>query len=83
LACFYCNSYKGDNVAGYDPLTDSISRLFHPRTDEWDQHFAWNGPLLEGQTEVGRTTIEVLRINDPGRVALRRVLIELGELRIT
>lgn len=33
LACFYCNSYKGPNIAGIDPVSERIVRLFHPRTD--------------------------------------------------
>lgn len=36
LACFYCNSFKGPNVSGFDPLTDSLSRLYNPRTDDWN-----------------------------------------------
>ncbi len=31
LTCFYCNSYKGPNIAGIDPRTGKITRLFHPR----------------------------------------------------
>ena len=33
LACFYCNSYKGSNVAGIDLETDDVCRLFNPRAD--------------------------------------------------
>jgi 5-methylcytosine-specific restriction endonuclease McrA len=31
LSCFYCNSFKGPNVAGFDPKTRKLTRLFHPR----------------------------------------------------
>lgn len=77
-ACFRCNSYKGPNVAGYDPDTESLDRLFNPRIDDWDEHYFWDGPLLVGQTAIGRTTIEVLRINLDDRVLHRQSLIEAG-----
>ena len=38
-ACYYCNSYKGPNVAGIDPKTNLPVRLFHPRQDSWADHF--------------------------------------------
>jgi len=30
FACFHCNNFKGPNVAGIDPDTGEIVRLFHP-----------------------------------------------------
>jgi HNH endonuclease len=78
LACAYCNGAKGTNAAGYDPLTDQLLPLFNPRTDFWKQHFAWNGPVLQGKTAIARATIEVLRINDPERVEHRRLLQAAG-----
>ena len=35
LSCFYCNSYKGPNIAGVDPVSGRIVRLYHPRRDRW------------------------------------------------
>ena len=78
LACFYCNSYKGPNIAGIDPQTSEIVRLFHPRNDEWADHFAWSGAMLLGQTPVGRATIQVLAVNEPNAVAVRTALIREG-----
>ena len=75
LACAYCNGAKGSNVAGYDPETDELVPLFNPRKDSWDEHFARDGPTLRGKTAVGRTTIDVLRINSPERVEHRQLLI--------
>ena len=74
-ACFYCNSYKGPNVAGVDPETREIVRLFNPRTDDWNYHFRWNGPILVGLTAVARTTIETLRMNHPDATSSRSALI--------
>jgi 5-methylcytosine-specific restriction endonuclease McrA len=50
LACFFCNSYKGPNIAGQNPQTGRRVRLFHPRKDRWSRHFAWDGPVLVGRT---------------------------------
>lgn len=77
-ACFYCNSYKGPNIAGVDPDTGHISRLFHPREDDWAAHFRWDRTRLLGRTPIGRATIEVLRINHPDAIAVRESLIAEG-----
>lgn len=78
LACGRCNSFKGPNLAGRDPLTNAVTCLFNPRTDVWADHFKWDGLLLSGRTDIGRTTVDVLAINADERVALRSVCVELG-----
>lgn len=78
LSCYNCNAFKGSNIAGIDPQTQELTRLFHPRRDRWEEHFSWIGPELAGLTDVGRTTIEVLRINNEENITLRRLLIALG-----
>ena len=54
LACHHCNLHKGPNLAGIDPHTLAIAPLFNPRTDNWSDHFALNGPLIVGLTPAGR-----------------------------
>ncbi|MEW6212034.1 MAG: HNH endonuclease signature motif containing protein [Acidobacteriota bacterium] len=76
LACFACNHHKGPNIAGLDPRTGRLTRLFHPRRHKWDRHFRWEGSRLAGRTPIGRATIRVLEINLPHRIALRQALIE-------
>jgi hypothetical protein len=78
LSCFRCNVYKGPNIASLDPVTGSLTRLFHPRRDDWQEHFTWQGAELLGQTAVGRATIAILAINHPDVVAVRRSLIAEG-----
>jgi hypothetical protein len=78
LSCFYCNTHKGPNIAGVDPDTGEIVRLFNPRRDNWHVHFVWDGSVLTGRTAIGRTTIQVLRINDPEYVQVRKALIAEG-----
>jgi hypothetical protein len=80
LACFYCNSSKGPNLAGLDPKTGKLVRLFNPRRHRWPYHFRWDGPYLVGKTPIGRVTEYVLAINDPTAVALRASLMEEGLL---
>ena len=77
LSCAACSLYKGPNPAGYDPDTDEIQPLFNPRTQAWADHFEWDGGTLTGKTPIGRTTIHVLRANEPLRVHHRELLIEL------
>lgn len=78
-SCFPCNVHKSSNVAGFDPLTDKLVSLYHPRQDTWDQHFRWYGAKLIGKTARGRTTIAVLQMNAPDRVEHRRLLILTGD----
>jgi hypothetical protein len=80
LSCYGCNVYKGPNIAGIDPETGKLTRLFHPRQDEWDEHFEWDGPVVVGRTVIGRATIDVLNINISERVEHRRLLIVSGVL---
>jgi hypothetical protein len=78
LACYFCNSAKGPNIAGYDPVSGKLAALFNPRRQRWARHFLWDGPRLVGRTQSGRATIAVLEINDPHFLALREVLIVAG-----
>ena len=74
LACIHCNRYKGPNLAGIDPETGTLTRLFHPRTDDWNVHFQWNGSEILPLSPIGRVTVLVLFVNDPELVWLRSTL---------
>ncbi len=78
LACFFCNKYKGPNIAGFDPESRSITPLFHPRRHNWASHFRWDGPQLVGRTPIGLATVALLRINLPAQLAVRQALIDEG-----
>jgi hypothetical protein len=78
LACAHCNRHKGPNLSGLAPVTRELTRLFNPRQDRWREHFAWQGAVLVGLTAVGRTTIQVLAINDREMVEAREALIRAG-----
>lgn len=78
LACLHCNAHKGPNIAGVDPESGQMGRLFNSRRDAWDHHFRWEGPVLVGLTSIARATIDVLAINHPDYIAVREVLIGEG-----
>ncbi len=71
LACSYCNSHKGTNLAAVDPETGQVVVLFHPRHDRWYDHFARVGPRIVGLTPQGRTTVRLLAMNSAERLELR------------
>jgi hypothetical protein len=78
LACWQCNLKKGPNLSGIDPETGQITRLFHPRIDTWAEHFVFRelkskAGMIEmaGLTQIGRTTVDVLELNEEFRQALR------------
>ena len=71
LSCFYCNSFKGSDIASLDAMTRRLTPLFNPRRHKWSRHFRWEGPYQVGRTAIGRVTIVLLRINDPFRVEFR------------
>lgn len=79
LTCPHCNAHKWTAVEEIDPDTGRPVRLFHPRQDVWDEHFAWSGAgEITGRTAVGRATVTTLRMNDPDMTELRMLLAELG-----
>src|SRR6202012_5681449 len=41
LACWQCNLKKGTNLTSIDPETGELTRLFHPRADNYADHFAF------------------------------------------
>ena len=39
LACRACNLYKATHISGNDPASHAVVRLFHPREEQWEDHF--------------------------------------------
>jgi len=66
LACQRCNSNRYNFTQGTDPESQSITDLFHPRLQNWAEHFIWEkGALtIRGQTKTGRATCDRLDLND-------------------
>ena len=80
LSCWACNAHKGNQVAGVDPQTFKIVRLYHPRLHLWPYHFVYRDAYLWGKTAMGRATVESLRINLANRCNARTEQIEEGVL---
>ncbi len=80
LTCPHCNAHKWDAVEAADPITGEVVPLFHPRQNEWADHFAWTSGTgeLAGRTAVGRATVAALAIHATDMIELRRLLAELG-----
>ena len=81
FACGGCNRTKATRTSAPDPESGHLVALFHPRKQLWNEHFAWNYDftLVIGLTAIGRATVEALRLNRPGVVNLRRVLLTIAE----
>jgi hypothetical protein len=82
-ACFDCNRHKGTDLSSIDPRTGRITRLFNPRVQRCDIHFRLqqDGAIIP-RTAAGRTTIQLLHLNDPIQVQIRAALIAAGELNL-
>ena len=78
LCCGFCNRHKGPNVAGIDPTSGRVTRLFNPVSDRWSRHFRFNGAFIIGKTAIGRTTAAVLAMNHPDQILVRGALIAEG-----
>lgn len=78
LACPFCNSHKGPNVAGMDPASGLRAPLFDPRGDRWHDHFRWDGVRVVGLTPAGRATVVALAMNDGFQIGSRLALVRLG-----
>lgn len=75
--CLRCNKRKGPNLAGIDPTTNRIVRLFNPRKDRWRLHFEVVGNRILGRTAIGRATVNVLDFNGSQSIHFRKRLVRL------
>lgn len=75
LACPTCNRYKGSYQFATDPQTRESVPLFNPNKQAWSDHFAWNENYSEiiGLTLTGRATINLMQINRPQMIRLRKM----------
>ncbi len=80
LACRGCNLRKSDHRTGLDEITGSDCPLFHPRHDQWDEHFLVDKETgaIQGLTPVGRAVVARLQMNSPVQLEARRMWMRLG-----
>ena len=81
LSCPSCNRYKTNRQQIVDRVTEQTIPLFHPQLQVWKEHFNWNDDASEivGITDVGRATIDTLKMNRPQLVRVRKLWVKLGE----
>jgi HNH endonuclease len=80
LACRSCNLFKSNHLEGYDEITASNFRLFHPREERWHEHFGvdkHSGSII-GLTSVARATLSALQMNRTNQLAARLQWIRIG-----
>jgi hypothetical protein len=77
LSCRGCNSRKSVKTFVYDPVSKVKVDLFNPRKDLWKNHFEWTADFLQitSKTEKGKITIEALKLNRPGLINIRRLMV--------
>jgi hypothetical protein len=78
-SCSRCNRRKGPNLASIDPISGAVCELFHPRRENWSEHFTLQDARIFGLSEVGRATARLLDMNSHHRVQLRRELLAEGK----
>lgn len=80
LTCRHCNEFKSAHQSGVDPKSGAEVPLFHPRRQQWAEHFAWDTGFtrLIGLTPPGRATIDRLRMNRASVVRARLYWLRAG-----
>ncbi|HEY9655455.1 MAG TPA: HNH endonuclease signature motif containing protein [Crinalium sp.] len=80
LACRSCNLRKGNRTSGIASDANVDVRFFHPRDEQWDEHFQISTDTGEivGKTSIGKVTLEYLAMNSLTQVAARQLWIRLG-----
>jgi len=77
-SCLQCNLSKGSDVAGYDSVTNQLTALFNPRQQRWEEHFEMRGAIIFGLTAEGQVTADVLQLNIPEQIAIRKAALRKG-----
>ena len=78
LSCVLCNKYKGTDLVSIDTETQKITPLYHPRQDNWNEHFRLDGAEFVPLTAIGRVTVRLLQLNRKDRIEERKLLINVG-----
>jgi HNH endonuclease len=76
--CPICNNAKGSDLSTILNNEEKLIRLFHPRKDNWFDHFDVEDGAIIPKTEIGEATIKLLKLNDVNRILERLDLIEAG-----
>lgn len=61
--CALCNMRKGSDVASFDEESGRVVPLYHPRRDQWSDHFRLEGGQIHPLTDIGQVTVTLLQLN--------------------
>jgi len=80
LSCRACNLFKADHLTGLDEISRAEVSLFHPRQDSWEEYFQVEPGtgVIRGLTEIGRATVQRLRMNQPVSLSARLQWMSFG-----
>lgn len=72
--CVFCNRFKGSDIGSIIWENKDFVRFYHPRWDNWSEHFKLNDCLIEPLTNIGSVTAKILGFNDQQRLLERKLL---------
>jgi HNH endonuclease len=74
LSCPCCNRFKGTDLGSIDPETQQLTPFFHPRLQQWLDHFKVDKGIIIPLTPEGRVTAKILQFNLLERILERNQL---------
>jgi 5-methylcytosine-specific restriction endonuclease McrA len=74
-ACVFCNRFKGSDIGSIIWKTREFTRFYHPRWDNWEEHFKLESYFIRSITNIGKVTIMILGFNESNRLLERQLLI--------
>ncbi|MBI5916353.1 MAG: HNH endonuclease [Bacteroidetes bacterium] len=77
-ACPHCNQYKGTDLTTFLKSYKDIVAIFNPREHDWQEHFDIEYGEILAKTKIAEATIKLLKLNEPERLIVRRLLMEAG-----
>jgi hypothetical protein len=66
-----CSLRKWAKQSAIDPDSGEEVPLFNPRTQDWAEHFRWEGARVVPLSATGRATVDTLAMNRPLLIAIR------------
>jgi HNH endonuclease len=79
LACQPCNRNKGSDLGSIAKISQTLTRFYNPRIDDWIEHFQiQENANIFALTEIGEITVNIFKFNDFDRILERHGLIQLG-----
>lgn len=79
-ACFLCNRLKSNKSKIFDVASASWVNIYNPRSQDWNEHFAWSEDLISivGISAIGRVTVDELQLIRPKLISYRKAVIPFG-----